>query len=264
MNTYLLDDFHLNKKFQKAHHLNIVKKNKFEDHLPKMKSAKSLWFTRNLPQTFLSKDIFREQTSLQRYTTLIILGSIKETLKQKLSLLFKNLIVAPKNSSLPINEMFEVLSSKISEKYIFTGEVDLANQTIILVRGNLEKLLIPFSAFQTSGDGIKPDFKKFKVTDHGQTIGLGDYEASVESLLYEFDPDFRKQLKKERSKRDRSPGASLRRLRLQKGLMQTDFPGINEKEIGRIERGEVAKPHRSTLEKIAKRLGVEVEDVLSY
>lgn len=264
MNTFLLDDFHLNGKFQKTHHLNIVKKNKFDEELPKMSSKKSLWVTKELPKAFLTQDIYKEQTQLQRFATLIIVGTIPEAEKQKLATAFKTLIIAPEDVSLPVNEMIEVFKSKNAERYIITGEVDFKNESMILVRGNFEKLLVPFSTFQISGDRTKPDFKKFTVTDHGQTIALGDYEASVESLLYEFDPEFRKHLKKERSKKDKSFGACLRRLRLQKGLKQTDFPEIDEKEIGRIERGEVTKPHQTTLEKIASTLGVDVEEILNY
>jgi DNA-binding Xre family transcriptional regulator len=185
-------------------------------------------------------------------------------LKSKLALIFKNLVVAQEETSLSVSEMIEVLSSDSPEKYIISVELDRKNETLILVRGNFEKLLAPFSVFHKSGDGTEPDFTKLGVTDHGQTIALGDYEASVESLLYEFDPEFRKQLKKERSKSEKTLGACLRRLRLQKGLKQTDFSGIDEKEIGRIERGEVVKPHESTLAKIASRLGVEPDDILSY
>jgi hypothetical protein len=38
-----------------------------------------------------------------------------------------------------------------------------------------------------------------------------------------------------------------------KGLRQSDFPGLTAKEIARIERGEVKKPHQRTLKAIAKR-----------
>ena len=60
-------------------------------------------------------------------------------------------------------------------------------------------------------------------------------------------------------------GAALRRIRIQKGLRLADFaPEITEKEMGRIERGQVTAPRRETLEKIARRLGVAVEDLASY
>jgi len=109
-----------------------------------------------------------------------------------------------------------------------------------------------------------PDFAKFAVTDYGQTVRLGDYEASADAILYEFDEDYRIRVKKRSLENDQSIGGSIRRLRLQKGLRQSDFPGITSKEIARIERGKVKKPHRETLQRIADRTGVPVDQIQSY
>lgn len=97
-----------------------------------------------------------------------------------------------------------------------------------------------------------------------ETLKFGDYEASVDSVLYEFDMEYRKYLKAKRTQSDKSFGAALRRLRLQKGLLQSDFGSIDERAIGRIERGEVTKPRKSTIAKIAKTLGVSAEEISSY
>ena len=42
---------------------------------------------------------------------------------------------------------------------------------------------------------------------------------------------------------------------------EKDFPGLTAKEIARIERGEVKKPHQRTLAKIARRIGIRVEEI---
>jgi transcriptional regulator with XRE-family HTH domain len=82
--------------------------------------------------------------------------------------------------------------------------------------------------------------------------------------LYELDEDYRTRARKRRLEQDESIGGSIRRLRLQKGLRQSDFPGVTAKEIARIERGKVKRPHRDTLEKIANRTGVPVDQLESY
>jgi DNA-binding Xre family transcriptional regulator len=52
---------------------------------------------------------------------------------------------------------------------------------------------------------------------------------------------------------------------LQKGLKLSDFsPEISLKEVGRIERGEVDTIHDSTLESLARRLGVAPEGIETY
>ena len=85
-----------------------------------------------------------------------------------------------------------------------------------------------------------------------------------DAVLYEMDEDYRRRLNNERRAEDRSLGASLRRLRLQRGLSRDDFPGVSAKSIARIERGEVEKPHAGTLRKVADRLGVAVKEIESY
>ena len=51
------------------------------------------------------------------------------------------------------------------------------------------------------------------------------------------------------------------RLRKQRGLKRTDFAPVSPKEIARIERNEIEKPHAKTLEAIANRLGVRPEEI---
>jgi transcriptional regulator with XRE-family HTH domain len=65
-------------------------------------------------------------------------------------------------------------------------------------------------------------------------------------------------------RQDPSLGGSIRRLRLQRGLKQSDYPTIPARTIGRIERGEVENPRLDTLQRIASRLEVAVDDLGSF
>lgn len=56
----------------------------------------------------------------------------------------------------------------------------------------------------------------------------------------------------------------MRRLRLQKGLDQSDFAPVSARQIRRIEKGETKAPRGETLEIIADHLGVEAEEIPSY
>ena len=89
------------------------------------------------------------------------------------------------------------------------------------------------------------------------------------NLLHYFvpiplDPVYRRKLNKQRRQTERSYGASLMRLRKQRRLKRSDFGPISSKEIARIERNEIEKPHLKTLEAIACRLGVCPEEIGSY
>src|SRR4029077_16447600 len=110
----------------------------------------------------------------------------------------------------------------------------------------------------------KADPQAFRVCDYGQTVRLGEFEAASDAILYEFDSDFRRRRKKELLNEDDSLGASIRRLRLQKSIQRTDFPGIAAKTVARIERNEIANPQSQTLAAIAARLGVKEADLRSY
>ncbi len=182
-----------------------------------------------------------------------------------LSGIFERVIGAiPGYRWLPLEELPTALSGKDAADRFIGGAADAKSKTLALVRGNLATLVVPFAYFKASGDGTRPDFSRLSLADYGLTIALGEYEASADGILYEFDPAYRQKLRKERLKSDRSFGASLRRLRLQRQLKRSDFPGIASKTIARIERSEVEKPHGRTLETIAKRLGVSADRIESY
>lgn len=104
----------------------------------------------------------------------------------------------------------------------------------------------------------------FSVEDAGQTVALGDYEASVDAMLYEFDPQARRRMRRREIGADATFGGSLRRLRIHKGLRRSDFAPISAKSIARIERGEIEAPRGATIAVIAKRLGVRPDQIKSF
>jgi hypothetical protein len=139
-----------------------------------------------------------------------------------------------------------------------------ADAAVVLYRGNLEPMIVPLTWFRTRPGGPKPDTADLAITDSGQTVRLGEYEAATDAILYEFDTAYRRRAKKREMERDDSFGGALRRLRLQKGLRRSDFDGITAKEIARIERGEVKRPHPRTVAILAKRLGVPAREIPTY
>lgn len=165
---------------------------------------------------------------------------------------------------LPFDELAEVLADERRGDLFIGGYADLDNQTLTLVRGDLRRLSVPLSMFAPSGMGEMPDPSRLAFIDSGNTVKLGDYEAAADAILYEADADYRSRLLAKRRAEDRSFGACLRRLRLLRGLRQSDFEDVTAKTIARIERGETGRPHGQTLKVIAGRLGVEPFEVTSY
>jgi len=159
---------------------------------------------------------------------------------------------------LPTEDIIAVFRAPNRRDLCIGGTVVPESGTLILVRGDLDTLLVPLSAFQPSATAVRPDFADFEVIDSGQSLRFGQYEASVDAVLYEHDSDYRRRLKAQRRSEDGGLAASIRRLRLQKGLRQEDFGEVTAKTVARIENGEVKRPQRATLAVIATRLGVEV------
>ena len=176
---------------------------------------------------------------------------------------FDPLAFGAQSEFLPQEELAEALSADNRHELFIGGTVDKESETVTLWRGNLEALVVPFSACPASGAGVAPDFDDFAVTDYGQTVRFGKYEAAADAILYEYDADYRRQVAKARLKSERTLGASIRRLRLQRGLRQDHF-GQLTKTLARIERGEVKKPRPKTLAAIAKVLRVTPQELATY
>lgn len=184
--------------------------------------------------------------------------------REVLSLVFR-FVVAPGHGMrlLAPQELRDVLAAPEREDLFIGGFVSPCDDLVVLYRGTLEPLAVPFSWFQRR-PSARPDFQRLAVTDYGQTVSLGEWEVSTDAILYAHDAAYRKRARQRQLERDDSFGASIRRLRLSHGLRRGDFPGVSDKEIARIERGEIATPHRRTLETLAARLGVPVEELGSY
>ncbi len=176
--------------------------------------------------------------------------------------LFKSVIAGVELLDLP--DLLEVMNAASRQNLFIGGVVDPEDEALILYRGDFTSLLVPLVWFEPRPAVGSPDWARFQVTDYGQTLRMGEYEVAADAILYDFDPIFRREAKKRLLEKDDSFGGALRRLRLQRGLSRSQFSPLSAKEVARIERGEVNKPHRNTLLTLASRLGVELDAIAEY
>jgi hypothetical protein len=195
---------------------------------------------------------------------LLVTAELDTALREYLEALFLDVVTGPLASFLPLDQLRHVLEADRRQDLAVGVLVNSERQAIVLIRGSFDRIVVPWSWFRPTPPGLAPDFDDVQVIDHGLTIRLGRYEAGVEAILYEFDRDFRARERQRRVDMDPSFGAALRRLRIQKGVPRSGFPGITEKEIARIERGEVSRPHAATLRAIADRLDVEPAEIETF
>jgi hypothetical protein len=195
---------------------------------------------------------------------LLVTAELATPLREYLEALFLDVVAGPLASFLPLDHLRDVLESDRRQDLAVGVLVNDDREAIVLIRGDFDRIVVPWSWFRPTPAGLAPEFGDVEVIDHGLTIRLGRYEAAVEAILYELDRDFRTRERQRRIEMDPSFGAALRRLRIQKGMPRSGFPGISEKEIARIERGEVSRPHAATLRVIADLLGVEPADIGTF
>jgi hypothetical protein len=162
-----------------------------------------------------------------------------------------------------VEDLAAILSSEHPEDFCIAAASDEARRAIRLWRGDFSVLLVPLSAFPERA-GVRADPTRLGIEDGGQTVRLGHYEVAFNALLHERDPLYRRRAKKRMIRDEQSLGASIRRLRLARGLARGDFEGLDPRTLARVERGEVDHPHRDTLDRIAKRLGVRAEELAEY
>lgn len=167
--------------------------------------------------------------------------------------------------TLPREQLIEVLlAPKEQARDLFIGGlVDMKSRVLLLVRGDLSRLVVPLSIFGASGT-TKPNFRRFEVDDYGHTIRFGYYEAGADFVLYALDPDFRRRSNAKRIELKRGFGPSLRRLRILRRLGRDSFGEISTKTIARIERGKVQRPREKTLRVICETLGVKAEEIETF
>lgn len=195
---------------------------------------------------------------------LLVTDELNSALHEFLTALFSDVVSGPGLSFLPMDEIRSALLAPNYADMALGVLVVEARQAIVVVRGDLERTIVPWSYFRPSGTGVTPDFSDVAVTDAGLAIRLGRYEASMDGILYEVDRDYRARQRRNELESEVSFGASLRRLRIQRGLSRSAFVGISDKEIARIERGEVMRPHGVTLRAIADTLQVEPAEIETY
>lgn len=102
------------------------------------------------------------------------------------SVIYKSIEMSSDRPCLTLEELMDVLSDVNRSKFAIYASSDLLSQVLTIWRGDATILSIPFSDFQSIPENSHPNFNKVSIIDHGQTIKLGDYEASMEAIIREY------------------------------------------------------------------------------
>jgi hypothetical protein len=195
---------------------------------------------------------------------LLVIGDLTEATRHMLGKWFRRVVAASDGFCLlKSSELLEVVADAQRDDLFICGVYDRGSEVVVLYRGSLEPVVVAASWFEAGPGSCAADLGRLSVADFGHTVCAGSCEIAADAILYEFDAEFRKRARKRAVEVDTSLGGSIRRLRLQKGLTQSDFD-LPLKTIARIERGEVKVPQPATLRTIARRLGVSEDELETY
>ena len=196
---------------------------------------------------------------------LVVLDEVSPTQLDILRARFARVLAEyPGMKRLRDDELLEVLAAPSAAELFVAGAVDRDLDALVLYRGNLERIVVPAASFTPTAAGVAPDLERLDIGEYGHFIQLGPYEASADAILYEHDPLYRRAARRRLLEQDASLGASVRRLRLQRDAARSDFPGLSEKQVARIERGETPRPRAETLRVIAARLRVRPDELGTF
>lgn len=142
--------------------------------------SKDLWIA---GQRGLIKDLLDALVCLPRRLYGILLLERPKISLAPIRAFFDTVLDAESYRFLPTDEMLEALTAANRTDLLIGGSADPASRTLTLIRGDLKPLVVPFSMFPRTVKGVKPDFARFALLDHGQTVKLGAYEASTDAIL---------------------------------------------------------------------------------
>jgi len=104
----------------------------------------------------------------------------------------------------------------------------------------------------------------FRVSESGSRVHWdeGDIDLGLDTFRVHVDPAFR--ARKEREVRNEAGryASAIRALREERGLKQSEIPGLSEREVRRLEMGD-HMPQYGSLEKLARSHGLGVEEYLA-
>jgi len=92
---------------------------------------------------------------------------------------------------LPEKQVREILLENNYQNYFIGVGVDSKEKVVVLYRANMELIVVPFSWFTSSRSKVKADFENVRITDYGNTVALGEFEAATDAILFDFDPVYR-------------------------------------------------------------------------
>lgn len=143
------------------------------------------------------------------------------------------------------------------------GDAAVADDRLFVRSCALERFELGFSQIAALNELPASQRAHFTVDPDGSFLHweCGDVHVGLDMIRYALDPAFRHVVDLRRVSFDTRFGASIKSIRLDKGLRQSDIVGLSEKQISRIEAG-IGTPRLNSVRKLAAAHGLDTESYL--
>jgi len=125
------------------------------------------------------------------------------------------------------------------------------------------KLRVPVAKLPALRKLPKVERERFEIDEEGAFLHwpAGDIHLGWEQFVYALDPAASLKARQQMQAFNKAYGSAIRKLRREKGLRQSDVPGLTARQVGRIESGQRATT-LSALQKLAAAHGMSVNEYM--
>ncbi|MBR8829003.1 MAG: hypothetical protein DSM107014_14075 [Gomphosphaeria aponina SAG 52.96 = DSM 107014] len=151
-------------------------------------------------------------------------------------------------------------SAGVQEQLIATATV--IDDYLLVIDCNLKSWEIPFDSLSALAAIPVEKRTEFEIDEDGSYLYCesADIHLDLESLRAAGDSELQTKLMAERILYEQQFGVAIASVRKAHNLRKTDIPGLSERQVRGIEKGE--RPHLLTLRKLAKAHGMSLNEYL--
>lgn len=125
-------------------------------------------------------------------------------------------------------------------QYELIADASVANNRLFVTSCALESFEVPLDKIPALRSVSASDQGNFEIDEDGSYIHWPgpDVHLDLDSIRVAIDPSARKRAFDAKAVRNLRYGKAIAQLRTERGLKQSDIPGLSERQVRRVERGE--------------------------
>jgi hypothetical protein len=142
------------------------------------------------------------------------------------------------------------------------ADANVAGDCLFVISCALDRYEVPFGEMPALKRLPEAERAAFEIDEDGSFIHwpASDIHVDIDAIRAALDPEWRAKALAARAARDRRYGAAIAKLRVARGLKQSDVAGLSERQVRRIEKGEGTT--YESLRLLAAAHGMEISDYL--